>query len=136
MSSCQLELNERPRRELRQLIELIGQHRVERELNVHRTTVARWLGGQVLIPGAQLLAIRALLGDLPGTAGRWTGWRFYDGELIAPGGDRYTAGDVLSLRLLRQQLAAQYKELAALRVKNRVLESLAQVSANDSRATG
>lgn len=43
-----LEINERPRRDLRRLIDTIGQRAVERaverELNVHRTTTtSRWL---------------------------------------------------------------------------------------------
>lgn len=131
-----LEINAQPARDLRQLIDLVGQHRVERELNVHRTTISRWLSGQVSIPGAQHLAIKGLLGDLPGTAGRWSGWRFHDGELLAPGGDAFTAGEVLSLRLLRQQLRAREAELSALRARVKVLEHLTQESANEARLTG
>lgn len=67
-----LEVNARPARDLQTLIEKLG--RVERELNVHRTTVKRWLAGQVKIPGAKHQVIRMLLGDLPGTCGKWTGW--------------------------------------------------------------
>ena len=48
-----LEITARPARDLRQLIAAIGQRRVERELNVHRTTVLRWLKGSVKIPGHQ-----------------------------------------------------------------------------------
>lgn len=59
-----LEINQRPIRDLRRLIELIGQRRVELALDVHRTTVARWLAGTVRLPGAQLLAVRGLLGVL------------------------------------------------------------------------
>lgn len=66
--------------------------------------------------------MRALLGDLPGTAGRWTGWRFHDGQLLSPAGDAFTAGDVLSLVLLRQQLTAQRRELEALRVRLAIAE--------------
>lgn len=117
-----LEVNALPARHLRELIELIGQVRVERELNVHRTTVRRWLSGQVKIPGHQHQVIRMLLGDLPGTCGKWTAWRFHDGELVAPGGDHFRPGDVLSLILLRQQLTAQRRELEALRVRLAISE--------------
>ncbi len=117
-----LEVNQRPQRDLRHLIELIGQRRVERELNVHRTTVQRWLSGQTQIPGAQTLAVRGLLGDLPGTAGRWTGWRFHDGRLLSPAGEAFTAGEVLSLILLRQQLTAQRHELERLKARLAVAE--------------
>jgi hypothetical protein len=117
-----LEINERPRRDLRRLIELIGQRRVERELNVHRTTVQRWRDGLVRIPGAQHVAIRGLLGDLPGTGSAWTGWRFHDGLLLSPAGDAFTAGEVLSLILLRQQLTAQRHELERLKARLTVAE--------------
>jgi hypothetical protein len=117
-----LEINALPGRHLRALIELIGQPRVERELNVHRTTIRRWLAGQVQIPGHQHQAIRMLLGDLPGTCGKWTGWRFHDGQLIAPGGDHFRSGDVLSLIILRQQLTAQRREIEALKVRLAITE--------------
>jgi len=112
-----LEINALPGRHLRALIELLGQPRVERELNVHRTTVRRWLKGEVKIPGHQHQVIRLLLGDLPGTCGRWSGWGFRDGKLYSPGGDAFDAGQVLSLVLLRQQLAAQARELQHLKVR-------------------
>jgi hypothetical protein len=134
-----LEINERPRRDLRRLIELIGQRRVERELNVHRTTVRRWLSGSVQVPGAQHLAVRALLGDLPGTARQWTGWRFHDGELISPGGDRYQPGHILSLVLLRQQVSAQRHEIERLKIRLAIAEEAVErlaPAANDSRAVG
>jgi hypothetical protein len=127
-----LEVNALPGRHLRQLIELIGPRRVERELNVHRTTLKRWLEGTVKIPGAQHLAIRGLLGDLPGTCGKWSGWRFHDGELYSPGGDRFSAGQVLSLVFLRQQLSAQRRELEALKIRVAVAESAQVQAANDT----
>lgn len=112
-----LKVNARPGHDLRQLIEKLGRQCVERELNVHRTTVTRWLEGKVKIPGHQHQVIRMLLGDLPGTGGKWSGWRFHDGELIAPGGDAFSAGAVLSLVLLRQQLTAQQREITTLKVQ-------------------
>lgn len=131
-----LEINERPRRDLRRLIDLIGQRAVERELNVHRTSVSRWLSGAVAIPGAQHLAVRALLGHLPGTAGQWAGWRFHDGELLAPGGDRFTPGEVLSLRLQMQRAAELDREVRALRARVKVLEKTVDLygpAANESQ---
>lgn len=110
-----LEINRIPQRDLDHLLEAIGQIAVERELNVHRTTVQRWQRGLIKIPGAKHQAIRMLLGDLPGTAGAWSGWRFWKGELWSPGGDRFSAGDVLSIGCLRQQLSAQAAELKKLR---------------------
>lgn len=99
-----LEINARPVRDLKNLIDRIGQVRVERELNVHRTTVKRWLNGQVKIPGHQHQVIKMLLGDLPGTAGKWTGWRFHDGQLVSPAGDAFDAGSVVVNTLDKSQL--------------------------------
>jgi len=134
-----LEINARPGRHLRQLIELIGEPRLLRELDIHRTTLRRWLKEEIKIPGHQHQVIRLLLGDLPGTAGQWSGWRFDQGLLTAPGGDRYRPGDVLSLIILRQQLTAQRRELEALKVRlaisEEALERLAP-AANESRAWG
>jgi hypothetical protein len=128
-----LEINALPGRHLRQLIDLIGQKRVERELNVHRTTVLRWLSGQVAIPGAQHQAIRMLLGDLPGTAGKWTGWRFHDGQLLSPAGDAYAAGDVLAIGLNRQRVAWLERELVAAKARVALLEQGYPQAANEER---
>tara|TARA_R110000868_G_scaffold21489_2_gene88961 strand:+ start:532 stop:939 length:408 start_codon:yes stop_codon:yes gene_type:complete len=132
-----LEINARPGRDLRALLERIGESRLLRELNIHRTTLRRWLNAEVTIPGRQHLAIKLLLGDLPGTEGRWTGWGFVQGELVSPGGDRYRPGDVLSLIILRQQLTAQRREVEELRVKLAIAEEAVDrlaPAANDSRA--
>lgn len=134
-----LEVNQRPINDLKRLIDLIGTHRVQRELNVHRTTVRRWLQGTVAIPGAQRLAVQALLGNLPGTCGKWTGWWFHEGDLLSPAGDRFSAGQVLSTVFLRQQVSAQQHEIAALKVQLALAEqSINQLSpaANDARAVG
>jgi hypothetical protein len=134
-----LEINALPGRHLRALIELIGERRVLFELNVHRTTLRRWLSGRVQIPGHQHQVIKLLLGDLPGTCGKWTGWRFHDGALCSPGGDTYRPGDVLSLVILRQQLTAQRRELEALKIRLAIAEDAVErlaPAANDSRAWG
>jgi hypothetical protein len=117
-----LEINRRPLNDLRALLEKIGEQGVCRQLNVHRTTVRRWLAGQVQLPGHQHQVIRMLLGDLPGTEGRWRGWRFWAGQLLSPAGDAFSAGDVLSLGLLRQQLKAQQAEIHELRVRLAIAE--------------
>ena len=134
-----LEINQIPGRHLRQLVELIGESAVCRELNIHPKTLYRWQTGRTPIPGRQHLAIRMLLGDLPGTDGKWTGWRFQRGELVSPDGDRFEAGQVLSLILLRQQLTAQRRELEAMRVRLAIAEQAVETlapAANESRAWG
>lgn len=118
-----LEMNARPPRDLRALLEKHGDKYVCRQLNVHRTTVRRWLAGRVKIPGHQHQVIKMLLGDLPGTDGKWTGWHFYLGQLVSPAGDTYSAGQVLSLVLLRQQLTAQQQEVERLRIRLAIAEN-------------
>ena len=137
-----LELPRIPQRDLERLIELEDERYVLRSLNVHEKTLYRWRTGRVPIPGRQHLAIKLLLGELPGTDGRWSGWRFSRGALVAPGGEAFQAGDVLSLGLLRQQLAAQRRELEQLQVKLAIAEHALQAytgAANEDlrvRATG
>lgn len=134
-----LECNALPGRHLHELIERIGESRLCFELNIHPKTLYRWKTGRVPIPGRQHLAIRMLLGDLPGTDGKWTGWGFFRGELVAPGGEGFKSGDVLSLIILRQQLTAQRREIEALRVKLAIAENTIEQlapAANDSRAWG
>ncbi len=132
-----LEVNALPARDLERLIELVGQLAVERQLDVHRTTILRWRSGQIKIPGAKHQAIRELLGHLPGTDGKWEGWRFWQGKLLAPGGEAFGAGDILSLILLRQQLSAQQREIRELKVRVAVAEAgHMHQAANSSRAVG
>ena len=122
-----LEINERPRRDLRLLLDAIGERAVLRGLNVHRTTVRRWLSGSVNIPGAQALAVRSLLGHLPGTDGQWQGWRFHAGYLHSPANDTYEPGEILAVRLQQQRVAALDRELREARARIRVLEKTLDV---------
>ena len=131
----QLEINRIPQRDLDAALERFGRHRLERELNVHRTTLERWQRGRVKIPGRQHLAIKMLLGDLPGTDGEWTGWGFKDGKLWSPGNEYYSAGDVLSLIFLRQQLTAQRDEILALKARLAIAEAAQPQAANEVRPT-
>lgn len=134
-----LEINQIPLRELAHAVELLGERPLLRALDVHEKTLYRWRTGRCKIPGHQRQAIRALLGDLPGTEGRWSGWRFVRGELLSPGGDRFEAGHVLSLVLLRQQLTAQRREIEELRVHLAIAEEAVErlaPAANESRAWG
>lgn len=117
-----LEINRQPLKDLETLVEKVGELSVCRQLNVHDKTLYRWRTGRVQIPGHQHQVIRLLLGDLPGTEGRWSGWRFWAGKLCSPAGETYTAGDVLALGLLRQQLAAQQAELHRLKIRLAIAE--------------
>ena len=132
-----LESTARPTRDLHRALDLVGERAVLRALNIHEKTLYRWRTGRCKIPGHQHQAIKMLLGDLPGTDGRWNGWRFHGGELWSPAGDRFEPGHVLSLILLRQQLSAQARELERLRVRLAIAEEAVErlaPAANESRA--
>ena len=112
---------------LRSLIEDWGRDAVERHLNVHRTTLKRWLDGSVSMPEAQRSHLAMLAGDLPGTCGKWNGWKFWSGKLYDPAKQTYDAHQITGLALMHQLIDAQRREIAEL--KRRL--SL-QTSANDS----
>lgn len=117
-----LECNRIPLRDLSALLEKYGEKGVCRQLNVHRTTVRRWLAGQVQIPGHQLQVIRLLLGHLPGTEGQWAGWSFFQGQLVAPNGNAFNAGDVLAIGLNRQRILALEAQLHELQIRLAIAE--------------
>lgn len=45
-------------------------------------------------------------GELGAIDLKWAGWRLRDGELVAPHGERFGTGDVLSVTFLRQLIAS------------------------------
>lgn len=78
------------------------------------------------MPGAVHVAVRQLLGDLPGTAGKWTGWRFHDGLLLSPAGDRFAAGEVMAIGLQRQRIQQLERDLLAARARLKIVEETAR----------
>lgn len=79
-----------------QAIDTIGSRRVIKELGVHRSTVARWLSGQCVIPRpCWLLLVIMAEGRLPGMSTDWQQWRF-DGDRLSLVGTRqsYTAREI------------------------------------------
>lgn len=127
-----LECNRIPLRDLGALLEKYGELGVCRQLNVHRTTVRRWLAGRVQIPGHQLQVIRMLLGHLPGTEGQWAGWSFFKGELCAPNGQAFNAGQVMAIGLQRQRVRALEEEVQRLTVRLAIAEQAQPQAANDT----
>jgi hypothetical protein len=127
-----LECNRIPLRDLGALLEKYGELGVCRQLNVHRTTVRRWLAGTVQIPGHQRQVMRMLLGHLPGTEGQWAGWSFFQGALVAPTGDAFKAGDVLAIGLQRQRVQALEAEVHRLTVRLAISEAAQPQAANDT----
>lgn len=116
---------------LRELLELHGRNTVERTLNVHRTTIKRWLDGTVKMPEGARALVEGLLGNLPGTDGKWTGWRFWQGELWAPNNQRYKAGDLAAQHFERQLIKSLQAELVKAKAKLALLERQGLQAAND-----
>jgi len=112
-----LETLARPLRDLEELIAAIGARQVCRELNIHDKTLYRWRTRRSTMPGRQHITVKMLLGDLPGTAGQWTGWKFVAGKLVSPTGDQFQPGEILAIGLNHQRIAALEQEVIALRVK-------------------
>ena len=97
------------------LIEQIGERRIIRELNLHRTTLMRWRRGKVEIPPAQMRALRSMAYDV-GVDKDWEGWRIRDGKLWSPMGVAYRPGELEALPYVygeRDALRAQVDQLNA-----------------------
>lgn len=131
-----------PRKLLRQheiiaLVEHHGLTRIERVLEVHRTTIGRWCKGQIPVPISAIIALRALKGVFPFMeAGKtWEGWRFErDGTLYEPNGTPHTEREISGIHWQHQLLAtlqAQIKELEALLDAKRIPHGVV-VTANDT----
>lgn len=115
---------------LKDLIADRGQPAVERELDVHRTTILRWLQGTVKINQAKAAHIRMLLGHLPGTDESWQGWRFWRGKLCCANGDSYTAEEIARFRYLEGLLYSANMRVA--RLERELAEAQGRAtSAND-----
>jgi hypothetical protein len=128
------------RLELTELIEEYGRARTAELLEVHRTTVERWLTGQVPVPVAVLIALKAAARSiLPGQdTAAWAGWHFgRDGDLYGPDGRGYHPGNLLGLPYLHAQISAQRQQVEQLQAKIAQLErnlDLLHTAANDRSA--
>jgi len=76
---------------------------IARLCRVDVATARRWKRGATRIPEA---AKMILTGDLGAFDPAFRGWKMRDGKLISPEGWEATAGDVLSIPLLRAQISA------------------------------
>lgn len=119
-----------PAQEAFQLIEQLGHARVIYELDIHRTTLGRWLKGQVPIPASALRHLRQLAYDV-GADPEWRGWRFRDGLLHSPEGYWFTPGDLYSIRFLKGQIDALRAEV---RTHKHTIEQVKREAAQRDRA--
>ena len=80
----------------------INAEEIARRCGVNLATAHRWKRGTSRIPKA---AAMILSGDLGHLDPAWSGWVLRNGKLISAEGWEVTPGDVLSLPLLRAQIA-------------------------------
>lgn len=88
---------------------------IARKCEVDLATARRWKSGKTRIPSA---ARKLLAGDLSAFDPDWRGWVMRAGKLVSPEGWTYSPGEVLSLMLLRAQIA----HLESLRRREKALE--------------
>lgn len=89
----------------------INVNEVARICHVSLKTAARWKAGTTCPPWSALMMVAADLGCFDPD---WVGWSLRDGFLVSPEGWRVGAGEVLAIRILRQQLACYEVELKRL----------------------
>jgi len=106
-----------------QTIDQIGTRRVLDVLQVHRSTVARWLAGTAVMPRSSWLLLTLLAeGRLPGMSDDWRQFRFDGDRLCIVGTNQsYTAREIAGwpyqlahARALARQIAQLEKEKAHL----------------------
>lgn len=102
---------------------------IARKCEVDLATARRWKSGKSRIPPS---ARKLLAGDLSAFDPDWRGWVMRDGKLTSPEGWTYSPGEVLSLMLLRAQIA----HLESLRRRERELEEQPEPGALPTRAVG
>lgn len=93
----------------------VGESRALAVLQINRTTLGRWLSGQVKVPHSAALVLRQLgEGIPPGGTDAWRGFAWDADALITPTGERLTAREIDGLHWQRQytrSLERRVKEL-------------------------
>jgi hypothetical protein len=109
----------------------VGEARALRTLQINRTTLGRWLSGQVKVPHSAALVLRQLAeGIPPGGSTHWTGFQWDGNDLITPAGERVAARRIEQLVWQDQHVAALKRRVAEL---ENVVEQLRRLdSANDA----
>ena len=73
---------------------------------VHVTTARRWKRyGDPPLSAVKIVRLYST-GELGDIDFKWAGWRLVEGQLVAPHGEKFGTGDVMSLRFLRQLIAS------------------------------
>lgn len=117
-----------------QVVQTIGRRAVLQVLEIHRTTLARWISGAAVIPRpAWLLLVLMAEGRLPGMSEDWRAFRF-DGDRLHIIGTRlsYSALEIAGWQYQQQHAAALARRVAALEKENAQLVRLGNFgAAND-----
>ena len=117
-----------------QVVTSIGRQNVLVTLGIHRTTLARWISGEAVIPRqAWLLLVLMSEGRLPGMSEDWRQFRF-DGDRLYLIGTRlsYSALEIAGWQYQQQHAAALARRVAALEKENAQLMRLGDFgAAND-----
>lgn len=72
----------------------------------HPTTARRWKRyGDPPLSAVKVVRLHST-GELGDIDLKWAGWRLMEGQLVAPHGEQFGTGDVMSLRFLRQLIAS------------------------------
>jgi hypothetical protein len=83
----------------------VSAERISKWCGCHLTTARRWRRGEEPPKSALILIELMNTGDLGLIDPAWSGWLLRGKNLIAPHGEVFSRGDVLSLRFLAQQVA-------------------------------
>lgn len=110
----------------------VGESRALAVLHVNRTTLGRWLSGQVKVPHSAALVLRQLAqGIPPGGSEHWQGFQWDGDELVTPAGDRVAARRIEGLTWQDQYIEALKRRVTEL---EGIVNQLRRVggSANDA----
>ena len=106
--------------EIAAAVDRVGARFVVDLLEIHRSTLARWLAGKAVIPRPAWLVIRMVAdGLLPGMSDDWREWRFDGDSLVHVGTrQRYTARELSGLIYQTAHLRALESRISALKKQN------------------
>lgn len=117
----------------------VGESRALSVLQVNRTTLGRWLSGQVKVPHSAALVLRQLAEGIPPEGGdHWRGFQLIGNEMVTPTGERISARHLEKWSwfegMRKAQIAALERRVAELQS---TVDQLRRVgdSANDAVVT-
>ncbi len=93
---------------VKEMVENIGRRKVMELCDIHRSTLARWMTGDIAVPRAcWSLLVLFHEGRLPGMSDDWRAFAFRGDLLVVPGTRlAYSASQILGWQYVEQALAA------------------------------